>query len=469
MANSPLPLSLVMITKNEAHCLERAILSVPFAAEVVVVDSGSTDETVALARRLGARVVQTVTWPGFGEQKNRALLEAAQPWVLSLDADEWLSEPLQEEMRRLVSTNPNAKLFRQMDPVGFYLPRLSRFLGQEMHWGDWRHDRVLRLVHRKRARFSMDAVHEKLLVDGPTERFEGVLHHDSMPSIQEARAKLDRYARLGAQRLRQNGRGGALPAVLHGLAALARGLLIRGGFLDGMKGVRLAWLNSRATFLKYWWASDWAKRLGDHLNLFLVDHGFLRAIYSNRFRLAGGLYRCSQPSPRQLAAYKARLGIRSVINLRDENHYQGWYRLEEAACSELGLRLHNVKLYSRGLLNASDLEALRLVIEKVELPAIVHCKSGADRAGFFSALFRHYRNGEPIEMGVGELSMKYGHFKQAKTGVLDHFFLTFRRARRARQSFRHWVMTDFNPQQVEASFRPATLSSLVVDRVLRRE
>jgi glycosyltransferase involved in cell wall biosynthesis len=464
LSKSRLPLSLILITKNEEAHIARAIQSVPVASEVIVVDSASSDRTVEIASALGAEIFRTQEWRGFGFQKNLALSKATQPWVLSLDADEWLTPELADELHRALSSNEWRDRY-----AGAVFKRSSIFVDRVMRWGDWRGDRVLRLFRRDLGRFSDDVVHERVQLAGEVVTFKKPLMHETMSSLEQARQKIKRYARDGASRLARRQRGGLLPAVLHASAKLLRGLIIRAGFLDGSRGWQLAWLNAQGTFLKYWWARHPHGDLKDHLNLFIVDHGVLRAIFDNRYRLAGGLYRCNQPSPRRLAFYKKALGIKSVINLRGVNHYQGWYRIEETACKALGLNLHNVKVFSRGLLDKDDLQALRDVIEQVELPAIVHCKSGADRAGFFSALFRHFRLGEPIEAAQQELSWKYGHLKQAKTGVLDYFLQRFVEDRRPRQSFSHWVSREMDHRSIEADFVPAGFSSVVVDRLLRRE
>jgi len=211
------------------------------------------------------------------------------------------------------------------------------------------------------------------------------------------------------------------------------------------------------------------QRFRDVLHLVFVDHGFLRTVYENRFRLAGGLYRVNQPSPTRLAAYKRNFGVRTVINLRGRNEQLGWYRLEERACRDLGLRLINTQVYSRGLVDRGRLGELKEIIENLELPAVVHCKSGADRAGFFSVLFRHFRLGEPIERASEELALKYGHAKSAKTGVLDRFFATFTANRERRQSFTEWYGSSFDREGLQASFQPLGFTDWVIDRLLRRE
>jgi len=220
--------------------------------------------------------------------------------------------------------------------------------------------------------------------------------------------------------------------------------------------------NARRAALPVGHWRDWAE-------LMLIDHGFLRALYRNRFRLAGGLHRANQPSPGILRRYRTELGIKSVVNLRGEHDHLGWYRLERRTCQELGLNLLTTTVNSRELLEPPQILALAEFIRGIPLPAVVQCKSGADRAGFFRVLYRHIRLGEPIEDAAQELHWFYGHFKSAKTGVLDHFFHTYLAERRPHQSFLSWVEHDYEKARVQASFKPVGSMAWLVDKVLRRE
>jgi glycosyltransferase involved in cell wall biosynthesis len=240
-------LSLIVITRNEAHRIGRCLTSVPQADQLVVVDSGSTDDTVALARAAGAQVVPTGDWPGFGPQKNRALGFARGSWVLSLDADEVASPELAAAIAELMAADARGE--RLAD--AWWITRSSRWCGRPVRFGDWRNDRVLRLFRRGRARFSDDIVHERLVCEGTTARLPGLLFHDSVDSPEDAREKAERYARLGAVRLRERGRGGPVSAIIHGGWSFVRGYLLRLGLLDGRAGLAIALLNARATYLRY--------------------------------------------------------------------------------------------------------------------------------------------------------------------------------------------------------------------------
>lgn len=242
----PPRLSVTIITKNEAHRIERCLRSVAFADEIVVVDSGSTDATVDIARRLGARVLVT-DWPGFGVQKNRALDLARGDWVLSLDADEVVGPELSRSIQAVLARAARGETL----PDAYWITRSSRYCGRTIRFGDWRNDRVLRLFRRGCARFSDDLVHERLVCSGRQDTLSGLLEHDSVDSPADAREKAERYARLGADKLRARGRGGLVPALTHGLWTFLRGYLLRLGLLDGSAGFAIAWLNARSTFLRY--------------------------------------------------------------------------------------------------------------------------------------------------------------------------------------------------------------------------
>jgi glycosyltransferase involved in cell wall biosynthesis len=251
-------LSVIVITKNESHHLRRCLGSAAFASEQVVVDHGSTDGTPALARELGARVVETADWPGFGIQKQRALDAARGDWVLCLDADEWLSDGLAASIREVIAHAPDER-----QPAGYELTRISAFCGQWMRAGGWYPDRGVRLVRRGHAAFSSDLVHERLSVQGRVARLPGLLLHDSIPSLESAIDKMDRYSTGRAKDLLARGQRGSLGrALLHGLWAFVRTYVIRRGFIDGRLGFVLAVHNAESTYYRYlkMWLGDVARR-----------------------------------------------------------------------------------------------------------------------------------------------------------------------------------------------------------------
>lgn len=244
-----LRLSVAVITKNEAHCIAACLTAVGFADEIIVLDSGSTDDTLAIAAAHGAQVHTSADWPGFGPQKNRALALTSGDWVLSLDADEIVTPELAAAIRQAVS--PDAA----QDIAGYWIKRRSLYCGQLIRFGDWRNDRVLRLFRRAAGRFSDDVVHERVICDGRIATLHGYLRHDSMTSYAELREKTERYARLGAEKLRARGKGGLYSACTHAAWNWLRGYLLRGGFLDGRAGWLIASQNARGTFLRYLWAA----------------------------------------------------------------------------------------------------------------------------------------------------------------------------------------------------------------------
>jgi glycosyltransferase involved in cell wall biosynthesis len=246
-------LSVVVITKDEEAAIGRCLDSVRWADEIVVLDSGSTDRTVEIAREHGARVEVSADWPGFGPQKNRALALAGGEWVLSLDADEWVPEDLAAEIRAaIVSPDGHA---------GFELPRSSSFCGREMRHSGWWPDHILRLFRRDAARFSEDIVHERVLLDGRVGRLTRPLRHESFVSLHEVVDKMNRYSTAGAQMRVMRGKGGSVgAAVARGLWAFVRTYVLRAGFLDGREGFVLAVANAEGTYYRY--LKAWLARRG---------------------------------------------------------------------------------------------------------------------------------------------------------------------------------------------------------------
>ena len=465
-------LSVVIITKNEERSLVSALQSVAFADEIIVLDSHSTDQTRASSEGFGAKFFESFDWPGFGIQKNRVLAKASEDWVLSLDADEWLSADLANEIQAVIKSPAS-----QCDVNGYWIRRLSIFIDKPMYFGDWRGDRILRLFRRPNGRFSEDVVHERLLLDGKCAELRGVLHHHPIKALSDSRRRMWRYNLTAARsRFERKPVGWASPW-LHGGWSIFRSLVLRLGFLDGKRGLQLSWYNSKGTFIRYEATlrrqrpnrPAGFKRLRAYLNLFLFDHGILRSIYSNHFGIPGPLFRCNQPSPSKLLRYAQRLRIKTVVNLRGANPQLGWYQLESHTCQSLEIHLINTQVHSRGLPTRSRIYELKQIIETMELPANAHCKSGADRVGFFSVLFRHWRLGEPIETARKELHWRFGHFRSAKTGVLDFFFEAYLNTREPNQSFINWVDSVYNREQLEADFSPKGLADFFVNVVLRRE
>lgn len=236
-------LSVILITRNEAQRLRDVLQAVTWADEIVVLDSGSTDNTVAIAREFTDKVVVSRDWPGFGPQKNRALDLATGDWILSIDADEVVTPVLAEEIRHVMAASRGAV---------YALPRLSFFLGRPMKHGGWWPDHVPRLFRRNCARFSDDLVHERLLFDGQAVVLKNPLLHDTMPSLEDAISKMDRYSSAGALRMHAQGRTSNVSrALVHSAWTFFRCYVLRAGFLDGAEGFVLAAANAQGTYYRY--------------------------------------------------------------------------------------------------------------------------------------------------------------------------------------------------------------------------
>lgn len=239
------PISVIIVTLNEAANIEACLDSVAFADEVIVLDSGSTDGTTDLAARKGARVVVTPDWPGFGPQKNRALKLATMPWVLSLDADERVSPDLAQEIQKALS---------QGSGVAFSIPRITQFCGQWIHHCGWTPDYVLRLFKRDEGEFSHDLVHERVVLRASAKsgRLTCPLLHFSYPTPSHYWRKLESYSQAWAQQRYSRGqKTSMLRACLAGVVAFVRSYFFRLGFLDGAMGFAVCTMQAQAAFGKY--------------------------------------------------------------------------------------------------------------------------------------------------------------------------------------------------------------------------
>jgi len=242
--SEPLPLSLVIITRDAARELADCLASVAFAAETIVVDSGSRDDTAALAVRLGARVIEHA-WEGFGPQKNFAVAQAGHDWVLCLDADERVTPDLAAAIRAQFAKGPPAA-------AAYAIARRNRFLGRWLAHGEGYPDWNIRLFDRRRARWSNDLVHEKVAADGPVGKLRGDLLHASAESIDAYIAKQNRYTTMQAAAMHARGeRASAAQLALSPAARFVRFYVLRLGFLDGAAGFAHIAIGAFASFLKY--------------------------------------------------------------------------------------------------------------------------------------------------------------------------------------------------------------------------
>ncbi len=235
-------LSVVIITKNEAHNIRACLESVGWADEIVVVDSGSSDETVAIAREFTPHVYSH-DWPGFGAQKNRALDYATGTWVLSLDADERVTTELRTQLEHAMG---------QADREGYYLPRLSQFCGKFIHHSGWYPDYVLRLFKRDKGRFSDDLVHESVILQGRAGKLASPLLHYSYLTRDDVERKVEQYSSAAALQMFNKGTtSSSSSAAVRAAWAFFRTYCLRLGFLDGVAGFSIARMNARTTYLKY--------------------------------------------------------------------------------------------------------------------------------------------------------------------------------------------------------------------------
>ena len=237
-------LSAIIITKNEAGNIRACLESVQWADEIIVVDSGSSDDTVKICEGMGARVHTTSDWPGFGMQKNRALSHATGDWVFSIDADERVTPELQSEIESALK-----------DPRGhdaFCMPRLSSFCGRYMHHSGWYPDLVTRLFRRDAARFSDDLVHESVVVNGSTGELRQSLLHETFRDLEELLEKINSYSTAGARMLSEKNKTTSLKqAIAHAAWAFIRTYFLRAGFLDGREGFMLAVSTAESTYYRY--------------------------------------------------------------------------------------------------------------------------------------------------------------------------------------------------------------------------
>lgn len=236
-------LSVIIICKNEAHDIDACLASVTWADEIIVLDSGSHDETLSIAQKYTSNIHSNTDWKGFGVQKNRVLALATSDWVLSIDADERVSDGLRIEIQQAIKKNKHAV---------FNMPRSSSYCGQFIRHSGWSPDRVTRLFKRGTAKFSDDVVHEQLVFAVKATQLNAPLTHITYKDLDEMLVKMNQYSSLGATKAQKNGKHGSLiNAVAHGFWAFIRTYFLRLGFLDGAVGFILAVSIAETTYYRY--------------------------------------------------------------------------------------------------------------------------------------------------------------------------------------------------------------------------
>jgi protein tyrosine/serine phosphatase len=221
--------------------------------------------------------------------------------------------------------------------------------------------------------------------------------------------------------------------------------------------------------------SDPAARRRAERAFFWGDHAFVRAIYDNAHEIAPGVWRSAQPSPQRLAQWSAR-GIKTILNLRGPAPSAA-LALETDACKRLGLTLINLRVYSREAPSIEVMEGLRALFRSMKRPALMHCKSGADRVGVAAAMFLFLEQGAPLDEALGQLSKRFGHFREGKTGVIDRAFeLYLAHAGKAGialtdiDAFFRWAGSDaYDPVAIKRDFKATMLGGLLTEKLLRRE
>jgi glycosyltransferase involved in cell wall biosynthesis len=237
------PVSVTIITKNESSHIEACIASVSWADEVLVVDSGSADDTVARAERAGARVVSR-EWPGYAAQKNWAAEHVTHDWVLSIDADERVTPELRAEI--------GSALAAPGETAGYRIPRLTWHLGRWWRHTDWYPDYQLRLYDRRRGQWKPKIVHESVTVAGPVAALTCDLQHFAYRDVSHHAQTISKYSRLAAEEMFAQGkRAGLVRLIVHPLAAFFRNYVLKGGILEGGPGLVVSAMNAQYVFLKF--------------------------------------------------------------------------------------------------------------------------------------------------------------------------------------------------------------------------
>lgn len=244
------PVSLVIVTKNEEQNIERCIASVPFADEIIVMDSGSTDKTVALAESLGARVIHQ-EWLGFEKQKQKATEAAKNNWVLSLDADEALSFELQQEIQKLMA--------QDLKHNAYEMPRLSWHLGRWIRHGGWYPDRQRRLFDKSQAHWGGGGLHESIQSQSVGQLQHNLYHYVFKDLFHQVETN-NRYSTLGAEKLIERGKSSSwLHLIFRPTGKFIECYFLKMGFLDGRAGFIIAVGAAYSLFLRY--AKVWESRI----------------------------------------------------------------------------------------------------------------------------------------------------------------------------------------------------------------
>ncbi len=213
------------------------------------------------------------------------------------------------------------------------------------------------------------------------------------------------------------------------------------------------------------------RRVLAHLEAWLIDHEYIRVLYRNLHRLSENAWRSNQPSPGFVRKLHKQYGVRTIISLRCPDR-SGQYLLEKEACDRYGIKLVHHRFSSREFPQTEAVLAARDLLRSVQYPILIHCKSGADRAGLMSVFYRHFILGEPIEQARRkELNWRFGHFRWGDTGKLDAFFDAYEafKAHHPDTSFEDWLIHHYDRNALDAHYNTGKLGRVLIDKVLRRE
>lgn len=229
--------------------------------------------------------------------------------------------------------------------------------------------------------------------------------------------------------------------------------------------------HEREALTRSGWRNDlgtpWA-RTRAYLDMLFVDHGVFRTLWKSLHPLSPKMWRSNQPGPLQIAKLK-RMGIKTIVNLRGARS-SGTYALEAEAARKAGITLVNFGVGSREAPRAELIHAAKDLFDTIEYPALMHCKSGADRVGLMSVLYLVLHEGRPVEEALRQLSLRYGHIRQGKTGILDHFFEAYLISNANQKiAFLDWVDQAYDREACKASFMSTWWANVLVDKLLRRE
>lgn len=219
-------------------------------------------------------------------------------------------------------------------------------------------------------------------------------------------------------------------------------------------------------------------RFKAYFEAWIIDHEILRVFYRNFHKVGQSAYRSNHPSPGFVKTLARKYGIKTIINIRGNNRssfngddFSGQYKLELEACNKYGIELLTTRFSSRDAPRVEEILSLKTLLNEIQYPVLFHCKSGADRAGLVSTLYLHFRENQPIESAVKELSIWKGHVKLAETGILDYFFENYIEYHKTHPDieFETWLTDVYDYEQLTNSFKANKLGKFIVNKILRRE